>query len=97
MSADHESTIGCNRKSEYILTYQPLEKKIENINIKENDTSTPNIPHLYNVGIQTIRYIIKNKSKLDDFGSQADSLKDTSVRKTLKQSTYDELDNAMAK
>ena len=49
----------------------------------------------YNVGIQTVHDMVKNKKKLIDFAASADSCKKMSNRKTMKTSTYYDLDKAM--
>ncbi|GBN14427.1 Tigger transposable element-derived protein 2 [Araneus ventricosus] len=49
----------------------------------------------YEIGDQTVRDIIKNKQKLLEFAGTSDSLKGMCNRKTMKTSTYEDLDKAM--
>jgi hypothetical protein len=49
----------------------------------------------YNVGEQTVRDLIKNKSRLITFAGVPGSTGGMSKRKSTKRSSYDELDQAM--
>jgi hypothetical protein len=49
----------------------------------------------YNVGEQTVRVLIKNKSRLITFAGVSDGAGGMSKRQSMKSSTYDEFDKAM--
>jgi hypothetical protein len=49
----------------------------------------------YNVGEQTVHDLIKNRSRLITFAGVSDSAGGMSKRKSMKISTYDELDQAV--
>lgn len=72
-----------------------ISQKIEIIKKSENGQTVKSIMNEYNVGDQTVRDIIKNKQKLIEFAGTSDSASGMSKRKTMKTSTYDELDKAM--
>lgn len=74
-----------------------LEKKLIILKKHETGHSVSSLSKTFNVGLQTVRDIIKNKSKLHQFISQSDSSKSVSNRKTMKSAKFKELDNAMAK
>jgi hypothetical protein len=50
----------------------------------------------YDVGEQTVHDLIKNKSRLITFAGVSDSAGGMTKQKSMKSSTYDELDQAMA-
>jgi hypothetical protein len=72
-----------------------IEQKLQLINKHENGTKVSTLMTEYNVGEQTVRHLIKNKSRLITFAGVSDSTGEMSKRKSTKISTYDELDQAM--
>lgn len=74
-----------------------IEQKLEILNKREKGESVASLSRIYEVGKQTIRDIIKNKVKLQNFITQSDSFKNISARKSLKGSTFQQLDEALSK
>jgi hypothetical protein len=71
------------------------EPKHQLINKHENGAKVSTLKREYNVGEQTVRDLIKNKSRLITFAGVPDSADRMSKRKSMKSSTYDELDQTM--
>lgn len=75
-----------------------LEQKLEIVKKVNTDQISVNKVALeYGIGIQTVRDIVKNKTKLEGFIQNSDSSQVIKKRKTMKNSTYEELDNVMIK
>jgi hypothetical protein len=72
------------------------EQKLQLINKHENGAKVSTLMREYNVYEQTVRDLIKNKSRLFTFPGVSDSAGGMSKRKCMKSSTYDDLDQAMA-
>ena len=72
-----------------------IQQKLEIIQKLEEGSNSRNLSLIYNLGETTIRDIRKNKEKIINFASSSDSSKGVSKRKTMKISTYAELDKAM--
>ena len=72
-----------------------IQQKLEIIQKLEEGSNSRNLSLIYNLGETTIRDIRKNKEKIINFASSSDSSKGVSKRKTMKMSTYAELDKAM--
>lgn len=86
---------GANEKRKRnVLT---IEQKMEILKQFENKISVAMLAKIYNIGKQTVRDIVKKKSELQSFVAKADSAKAISDRKSLKGSTFRELDDAMTK
>ncbi|KAG8238835.1 hypothetical protein J437_LFUL018469 [Ladona fulva] len=51
----------------------------------------------HNLGEQTVRDLIKNREKIEEFVSKSDSSSCIANRKTLKGPTFQELDDLLAK
>lgn len=71
--------------------------KLQIVKQHSSGHSVSSLAQEYDVGIQTIRDIIKNKQKLEQFISKSDSSKCLSERKSIKGSAFKELDDAMTK
>ncbi|XP_050304313.1 jerky protein homolog-like [Anthonomus grandis grandis] len=86
---------GANEKRKRnVLT---IEQKMEILKQSENNISVAILAKTYNIGKQTVRDIVKKKSQLQSFVAKADSAKAISDGKSLKGSTFRELDDAMTK
>ncbi|XP_045464221.1 jerky protein homolog-like [Harmonia axyridis] len=86
---------GVNQKRKRnVLT---IEQKMEILKRFEKNTSVAVLATTYNIGKQTVRDIIKKKAELQSFVAKADSAKAISDRKSLKGSTFRELDDAMTR
>lgn len=73
-----------------------IEQKLEIVQKSENGTNVKTLVKEYNVGDSTVRDIIKNGPKFIEFSDVNDGGKSNmSSRKTMKTSTYDDLDKAM--
>lgn len=73
-----------------------IEQKLEIVQKFENGTNVKALVKEYNVGDSTVRDIIKNGSKFIEFSDINDGGKSNmSSRKTMKTSTYNDLDKAM--
>jgi hypothetical protein len=72
-----------------------IEQKLQLINKHENGAKISTVMREYNVGEQTVRDLIKNKSRLITFAGISGSAGGMSKRKSMKSSTYDELDQAV--
>jgi hypothetical protein len=72
-----------------------IEKKLQHISKHENGAQVSTLMREYNVGEQTIRDLIRNKSRLIVFAGVSDSAGGMLKRNSMKSSTYDELDQAM--
>lgn len=84
---------GANEKRKRnVLT---IEQKMEILKQFEKNKSVAALAKIYNIGKQTVRDIVKKKTELHSFVAKADSAKAISDRKSLKGSTFRELDNAM--
>lgn len=81
-----------NKRKRVVLA---IEKKLEIIKKFDNGASVKNLVIQYGVGDQTVRDILKNKTKILEFSATSDSVSGMSKRKTMKTATYDELDKAM--
>lgn len=86
---------GTNKKRKRnVLT---IEQKMEILRRFEKNTSVAVLATTYNIGKQTVRDIVKKKAELQSFVANADSAKAFSDRKSLKGSTFRELDDAMTR
>lgn len=72
-----------------------IEQKLHIIEKFEKGKSVKSLKDEYGVGDQTVRDIIKNKSELLKFACSSDSSSGMIKRKTMKKSTYDDLDRAL--
>lgn len=74
-----------------------LEQKLEVIKKVDKNESVKKVALEYDVGVQTVRDIFKNKGKLEKFVQNTDTARALKNRKTMKGSSYDQLDNTMIK
>lgn len=72
-----------------------IEQKLQVIEKYEKGRSVKSLKDEYGVGDQTVRDLIKNKSELLKFACSADSSSGMIKRKTMKKSTYDDLDRTL--
>lgn len=72
-----------------------IKEKLELIEKYETGTSATKLAKEYCIGVQTVRDISKNKSKLEKFARDCDSGAGPSRRKSMKKSTYENLDIAL--
>ncbi|XP_067135810.1 jerky protein homolog-like [Centruroides vittatus] len=80
------------KRKRVVLT---IETKLKIVKRLQKGESVSKLSKEYNIGNQTVRDILNNKNKLMNFVFSCDSLDATSKRKTIKKSTYHELDMAM--
>ncbi|XP_023219539.1 jerky protein homolog-like [Centruroides sculpturatus] len=80
------------KRKRVVLT---IETKLKIVKRLQKGESVSKLSKEYNIGNQTVRDILNNKNKLMNFVFSCDSLDATSKRKTIKKSTYHELDKAM--
>ena len=80
------------KRKRVVLT---INQKLDIIKKLEQGGSTKNLALQYGIGETTVRDLRKNKNKLINYASNSDSSSGLSSRKTMKLSTYDELDKAM--
>lgn len=73
----------------------PIEKKLEIISKFQKGQTVKSITIEYNVHEATVRGIIKQKEALLKFACSSDSSSSMKKRKTMKKSTYDDLDKAL--
>jgi hypothetical protein len=73
-----------------------IEQNLQLINKHENGAKVLTLMREYSVGEQTVHDLIKNTSGLITFSGVSDDAGGMSKRKSMKSSTYDELDQAMA-
>lgn len=83
-----------NLRKKVVLT---IKQKLTLIEKYEKGESTSKLAKEYGVGTQTVRDIIKKKRKLEEFTRNCASNAGPSNRKTMKMSTYENLDSAMLK
>lgn len=81
------------KRKKIVLT---IAQKLEMISKLENGASRKQMCLDYGIGETTVRDILKNKEKLLNFASMSDSASGMKKRKTMKKSTFDELDTALA-
>lgn len=74
-----------------------IKEKLDIIKKHGQGASATNLAKFYDIGIQTVRDIVKSKEKLESFVARADSFTETNTRKSLKGSMYKDLDSAMVK
>lgn len=86
---------GANEKRKRnVLT---IEQKMDILKQYENKIGVAVLAKKYNIGKQTVRDIVKKKTELRSFIDKADSAKAIYDRKSLKGSTFQELDDVMTK
>ena len=71
------------------------DQKLKIFNKSENRHTVKSLISEYEIGDQTVQDIIKKKQKLLEFAGYPDSPKGMCSRKTMKTSTYEDLDKAM--
>lgn len=76
-------------------TVLSINQKLEIIKKSENGHTVKSLMREYEIGDQTVRDIIKKKQKLLEFAGTSDNPKGMCSRKTMKTSTYEDLDKAM--
>lgn len=81
------------KRKKVVLT---IAQKLEMISKLENGASRKQMCLDYGIGETTVRDILKNKEKLLNFASMSDSASGMKKRKSMKKSTFDELDTALA-
>ncbi|XP_045473872.1 jerky protein homolog-like [Harmonia axyridis] len=81
-----------SKRKKVVLT---IEEKLQLIEEREKGHNIPFLANSHNIGLQTVRDILKQKDKLLHFASRSDSLKGTMSRKTTKKPNFEELDNAV--
>lgn len=81
------------KRKKVVLT---IAQKLEIISKLENGASRKQMCLDYSIGETTVRDILKQKEKLLAFASVSDSASGMKKRKTMKNSTYNELDSALA-
>lgn len=81
-----------NNRKRVVVT---VKQKLQLIEMSEKGKSTSKLSEEYGVGAQTVRDIIKQKRKLEVFTRDCDSNAGPSTRKTMKTSSYKDLDTAM--
>lgn len=72
-----------------------IQKKLEIIEHIEKGRSAKSLATEYNIGEQTVRYLIKKKMDVLKFASTADSSSGLQKRKTMKKATFEMLDKTM--
>ena len=72
-----------------------IQEKLELIKKIENGASKKQMSLQYGIGESTVRDIFKQKDKLMQFASTSDNSSSMKKRKTMKTSTYEELDAAL--
>ncbi|XP_064421026.1 jerky protein homolog-like [Latimeria chalumnae] len=72
-----------------------IKDKLEIIEKLEEGSSSKQLSLIYEIGETTVRDIKKNKEKILTYASSLDSTSGLSKRKSMKLSTYEELDRAM--
>lgn len=72
-----------------------IQEKLELIKKLENGESRKEISLQYGIGETTVRDIFKQKDKLLRFASSSDNSSSKKKRKTMRRSTYEELDAAL--
>ncbi|XP_017773308.1 PREDICTED: tigger transposable element-derived protein 2 [Nicrophorus vespilloides] len=80
------------KRKKIVLT---IKQKLELIRKFESGESTTKLANEYCIGTQTVRDINKNKAKLLEFSNNCRSKLGPSKRKSMKKSSYKELDNAL--
>ena len=80
------------KRKKVVLT---IRQKIELIDKFDSGYSAAKLSETYNIGIQTVRDIYKNKRKLEEFTRSCDSGAGPSERKSMKSSSYESLDTAL--
>lgn len=80
------------KRKKVVLT---IAQKLEMISKIENGASRKQMSLVYGIGETTVRDVLKQKDKLLNFASVSDSDSAMKKRKTMKKSTYDELDSAL--
>ncbi|KAJ3649085.1 hypothetical protein Zmor_020847 [Zophobas morio] len=91
---DQPGASGSAKRKRTVLT---IEQKIEIIKQNESGENVAALARRFGIGRQTVRDIVKNKTNLQAFLLQADSTQVVSQRKTMKASTFEELEQAMIK
>lgn len=82
------------KRKRVVLT---LEQKLDIVTKVNSGVSVSKVALEYGIGIQTVRDIVKNKPKLEDFIQNSNSSQVMKKRKTMKNSTYEQLDTTMIK
>lgn len=85
------ASVGLKRKR-VVLSIQ---QKLEIIEKLEKGQSVKVLANDYGIGEQTVRDLKKKKSELLSFACSSDTASGMKKRKTMKKSTYDDLDKAM--
>lgn len=80
------------KRKKVVLT---ITQKLEMISKIENGASRKQMCLNYGIGETTVRDVLKQKDKLLAFASMSDSASGMKKRKTMKTSTYNELDSAL--
>ena len=80
------------KRKKIVLT---IKQKLTLIERFEKGESTSKLSEEYGIGIQTVRDIVKQKNKLESFARDCDSSAGPSKRKSMKTSTFEDLDAAM--
>ena len=81
------------KRKKVVLT---IAQKLEMISKIENGASRKQMCLNYGIGETTVRDVLKQKDKLLAFASVSDSASGMKKRKTVKKSTYNEYDSALA-
>lgn len=81
------------KRKKVVLT---ITQRLEMISKIENGASRKQMCLDYGVGETTVRDILKKKDKLVNFASMSDNASAMKQRKTMKSSTFEELDSALA-
>jgi len=80
------------KRKKIVLT---IKQKLTLIERFEKGESMSKLSEEYGIGIQTVRDIVKQKNKLEAFARDCDSSAGPSKRKSMKTSTFEDLDAAM--
>lgn len=80
------------KRKKIVLT---IKQKLELIERFEKGESTTELAQDYGIGVQTVRDIRKNKTKFEEFVGDCESIAGPSKRKTMKKSTFEDLDFAL--
>lgn len=80
------------KRKRIVLT---IKQKLTLIERSEKGESMSKLSEEYGIGVQTVRDIVKQKNKLEAFARDCDSSAGPSKRKSMKTSTFEDLDAAM--
>ncbi|KAL0852532.1 hypothetical protein ABMA27_017022 [Loxostege sticticalis] len=74
-----------------------IDTKSQILGQHDKGTIVSSLAREHNLGEQTVRDLIKNRGKIEEFVSKSDSFTSITGRKTIKESTFQDRDDLMAK